>query len=72
MQPTRGVTFLQVRGQRIGISGTQELFTRWLQAGREPAELSAADACVRAIRDAYTKWRAREKLTAQGTTDAQG
>jgi len=38
-----GVSFLEAMGQRVGISGAQELFRRWLQAGREPAELQAAE-----------------------------
>jgi hypothetical protein len=38
-----GVSFLQVLGQRVGISGAEELFRRWLQAGRQPAGLSAEE-----------------------------
>ncbi len=38
-----GVTFFEILGQRVGISGAQELFRRWLQAGREPAGLSPAE-----------------------------
>jgi hypothetical protein len=38
-----GVSFLQILGQRVGVSGAEELFGRWQQAGREPAGLSAEE-----------------------------
>jgi hypothetical protein len=38
-----GVTFLRVLGQRVGVSGAEELFRRWLQAGRQPGGLSAEE-----------------------------
>jgi hypothetical protein len=38
-----GVTFVVVQGQRVGLSGTEELFKAWLQAGREPSGLSAGE-----------------------------
>ncbi|MBN1838106.1 MAG: hypothetical protein JW820_19770 [Spirochaetales bacterium] len=38
-----GVSFLQVLGQRVGVAGAEELFRRWEQAGREPAELTAEE-----------------------------
>lgn len=38
-----GVTFIEVMGQRIGLSGTEELFSRWAAEGRKPEELEAGE-----------------------------
>jgi hypothetical protein len=35
------VTFIEVLGQRVGLSGTEELFSRWGSAGWEPSDLTA-------------------------------
>jgi len=35
-----GVTFVEIAGRRVGISGAEELYGGWLQAGRDPAGLS--------------------------------
>ncbi len=37
-----GVTFVEVLGQRVGLSGAEELFRRWQQNGRKPPRLAAA------------------------------
>jgi len=38
-----GVSFLEIQGQRVGISGAEQLFRAWQAAGREPADLQAAE-----------------------------
>jgi len=38
-RPT-GVTLVDIAGRRIGISGAEELYRDWLQAGKDPAGLS--------------------------------
>ena len=38
-RPT-GVTFVDIAGRRVGISGAKELYRGWLEAGRDPAGLS--------------------------------
>jgi hypothetical protein len=37
-----GVIFIEVLGQRVGLSGTEELFSRWGRTGWKPSDLTAA------------------------------
>jgi len=38
-----GEIFVEVLGQRVGLSGIEELFKRWHETGREPSELSITE-----------------------------
>lgn len=35
------VTLTEVPGQRVGLSGTEEMFSRWASSGCEPSDLTA-------------------------------
>ena len=37
------VTFIEILGQRIGLSGVEDLFRRWQITDREPPDLSDKD-----------------------------
>jgi len=35
-----GVMFIEILGQRVGLSGVEDLFSRWRKTDREPSDLS--------------------------------
>ena len=38
-----GVTFVEIAGRRVGLTGIEELFRGWQKSGLEPSSLSAAE-----------------------------
>lgn len=64
-----GVAFIQIQGQRVGLSGLPQLFARWSAGARQPDQLET-DEVLAAIREKNYVSRSVEGLYAEAVRTA--